>query len=99
MHSLLLDIRYGFRMLLKRPGFTLVAVLSLALGIGANTAIFTLLDAVLIKALPVQQPDQLVLFGKGQDQGMLRRGAAYERDWNSHGIGCTESRCFVARAA
>lgn len=64
------DIRYGIRMLLKKPGFTLVAVLSLALGIGANTAIFGLLDAVLIKTLPVQEPEQLVLFGKGQDMGV-----------------------------
>jgi predicted permease len=66
---MLQDLRYGIRMLLKKPGFTLVAVLSLALGIGANTAIFSLLDAMLIKALPVQEPQQLVLFGKGEDQG------------------------------
>ena len=66
---MLQDVRYGIRMLLKRPGFTLVAVLSLALGIGANTAIFSLLDAVLIKTLPVEEPQQLVLFGKGEDQG------------------------------
>jgi hypothetical protein len=46
-----------------------VAVLSLALGIGANTAIFSLLDAMLLKSLPVQEPQQLVLFGKGADQG------------------------------
>ncbi len=64
------DIRYGFRMLLKKPGFTLIAVLSLALGIGANTAIFSLLDAVLIKSLPVQQPEKLVLFGNAKDQGI-----------------------------
>ena len=66
---MLQDIRYGIRMLLKKPGFTLIAVISLALGIGANTAIFSLLDAVMIKTLPVQEPQELVLFGKGEDQG------------------------------
>lgn len=64
------DLRYGVRMLLKTPGFTLVAVLSLALGIGANTAIFSLLDAVLLKSLPVQEPDKLVFFGKAEVGGM-----------------------------
>jgi len=64
------DLRYGARMLLKQPGFTLVAVLSLALGIGANTAIFSLLDVVLIKSLPVQDPEKLLLFGKGESAGL-----------------------------
>src|SRR5438105_1314497 len=62
MNSFWQDLRYGMRMLLKHKGFTLVAVLSLALGIGANTALFSVVDAVLLKTLPVEEPERLVLF-------------------------------------
>jgi len=62
MHTLLQDLRYGFRMLLKQKGLTAVALLSLALGIGANTALFSIVDAMLLKMLPVKEPERLVLF-------------------------------------
>jgi len=61
MRSLIQDIQHGIRVLLKAPGFTAVAIVTLALGIGANTAIFSLLDQVLLRRLPVPNPDELVV--------------------------------------
>src|SRR5215470_18010618 len=63
------DLRYGARMLLKSKGFTAVAVLSLALGIGANTAIFSVIDAAMLRTLPVERPERLALFSRLNPQG------------------------------
>src|SRR5260221_6145114 len=72
------DVRYALRGLLKAPGFTLVAVFSLAVGIGANTAIFTLLDQVLLRRLPVKDPEELV--------ALRMKGSHYGSNWGFNAL-------------
>jgi predicted permease len=83
------DLRYAFRSLKKVPVFTAVAILSLALGIGANTAIFTLLDQILLRLLPVKDPKELVL--------LTMRGAHYGSNWGGNAISYPMFRDFEDR--
>jgi hypothetical protein len=72
MDSFLQDVRYALRQLTKSPAFTVTAVVTLALGIGANTAIYSLLDQVMLRSLPVHDPEQLVMLNSsGSDRGRI----------------------------
>ena len=86
MAEIVRDVRFAARMLVKNPIFTAVAVLTLALGIGANTAIFTLLDQILLRLLPVKEPQQLAL--------LTMRGEHYGSNWGGNAISYPMYRDF-----
>src|SRR5919112_3730257 len=88
MRTLLKDVRYAARVMARQPGFALVAVLTLALGIGANTAIFTVIDAALLRSLPYRDPARLVhLWETKRSRDFEQREASYPdfQDWRAQG--------------
>ena len=97
METLWQDLRYGVRLLLKNPGFTLIAVFTLALGIGANTAIFSVVHTVLLRPLPFPEPEQLVVLATTGIGANYRAGVAYPDyvDWRTRAQSFEDTACFL----
>src|SRR5580693_3267911 len=100
------DLRYGLRGLLKRPGFSLIIILTLALGVGANTAIFSAVHAVLLSPLPYSQPDRLIVVGTISPQtanpsGDMQDNCAYLdlEDWRARNHSFEEMAVFRSTGA
>src|SRR5262245_23046882 len=101
MQTLLQDLRYGARMLRNHPGFTLIAALTLALGIGANTALFTIYDAFVLKPLPLKDPDSIANFTGYDREGKRNQLFSYldyvdYRDRNTSFTGLVAMSPFTA---
>ncbi len=97
MHNLWQDLRYGARMLLKNPGVSAIAILTLALGIGANTAIFSVVNAVMLRPLPYKNPDRLVsLWANVPEHGRWRTTPANFFDWKKQNTVFEDMAAFGA---
>src|SRR5713226_2895150 len=98
MSTIVQDLRYGLRVLANKPSFTVVAVITLALGIGANTAIFSVVNAVLLKPLPYREPDRLVQFWetnpiKGWTQATVAPANFF--DWQEQSTSFDEMAAYI----
>ena len=98
MSSILADLRYALRVLRRSPLFSAVAILSLALGVGANTAIFTLMDQIVLRKLPVKDPDSLVMLYQtgahnGSNMGPRMQSYPIYRDFQQKGAPLSEVAC------
>src|SRR5215813_14084575 len=96
MQTLLQDLRFGARTLMKQPGFTMIAALTLALGIGANTAIFSVVNTVLIRSLPYAQAERLVTVwekAQGSEQNQINIGNFL--DWKAQNSVFTDMAAFA----
>src|SRR5262245_27043451 len=97
MKTLIQDLRYGVRMLLKNPAVTVVAVITLALGIGANTAIFSVVNAVVLRPLAYERPDRVVsLWENNPNYGRWRVAPANYFDWKKQNTTFAEIAAFGA---
>src|SRR5262245_33962285 len=93
MESIWQDLKFGIRMLIKKPGFTLIAIITLALGIGANTAVFSVVNALLLRPLPFREPERLVWIASNRNVDPKSGGSLTSSEVNLSGVTTQVGHC------